>query len=170
MGFHFLFPGCGEITSLRFATNRETGEFRGFGHVEFDSVESAQKAFELAGSDLGGRPVRLDFAANRDGGGGGRGGGFGGRGGGRGGFGGRGGGGFGGRGGGFGGRGGGFGGRGGGRGGFGGRGGGRGGFGGRGGGRGGFGGRGGGRGGRGGGPGAAAKGAIQTFQGKKMTF
>lgn len=65
--------------------------------MTFFSVEDAKKAFEtLNGSDLDGRPVRLDFAKPRDSnGGGGRGGARGGRGGARG----RGGGGRGGRGG-----------------------------------------------------------------------
>jgi nucleolin len=71
--------------------------------VTFNSVEDAKSAFNaLNGSDLAGRPVRLDFAKPRDSNGGGRGGrggfgggrggargrGGGGRGGGRGGFGG----------------------------------------------------------------------------------
>lgn len=149
---------CGQIISVRFATDRETGEMRGFGHIDFDSVEAATAAVALAGTDVCGRPIRVDFAAPRGEGGGGRGGG-------RGGFGDRGG-----RGGGFGGRGGGFGGRGG----FGDRGGRGGGFGGRGGGRGGFGdrgGRGGGFGGRGGRGGFSdRKEGIKEFQGKKMAF
>ena len=115
------FAECGEIFSVRIATDRETGAPRGFGHIEFADLESSAKAVALAGTPLNGRPVRVDYAGQRaEGGGGGRGGGrggFGGDRGGRGGFGGRGGGrgGFGDRGG----RGGGFrGGRGGARGGF----------------------------------------------------
>jgi nucleolin len=147
--------------SVRFATDRETGEFRGFGHVEFEDVDAAKKAVAMSGTDVLGRAIRIDFAAPRaPPGEGGRGGGFGGgRGGGRGG-------GFGGgRGGGFGGgRGGGFGGgRGGGRGGGFGGGRGGGGFGGRGGG-----GRGGG--GRGGRGGFDRKEGIKPFEGTKMTF
>jgi nucleolin len=154
-----VFGECGEIARVRIATDRETGQPRGFGHIEFAEVDGAKAAVALAGTPINGRAVRVDFAAAREGGGGG-GGGFGG--GGRGGFGGRGGG-----------RGG-FGGDRGGRGGFGGRGGGRGGFGGRGGGRGGFGGDRGGRGGFGGGRGGfnKAKGTIASGApgGKKMSF
>lgn len=116
------FNKCGDINSVRIATDRETGQPRGFGHIEFAEVSAATKAVEMAGTMVSGRAIRVDFAGARPAGGAGGDRGFGG---------GRGGG-FGGRGGGFGGgRGGGFGGRGGGRGGFGGgRGGGRGGFGG----------------------------------------
>ncbi len=127
------FDGCGDIISVRIATDKETGAPRGFGHLEFSDVEAAKAAMQRNGSDVAGRSIKLDYAAARAPGGGGGGGFGGGRGGGRGGFGGGFGGGRGG-GGGFGGgrgggRGGGFGGgRGGGRGGFGG--GGRGGFGG----------------------------------------
>ncbi len=124
------FESCGDIVSVRIATDRETGKPRGFGHLEFADVDGAKKAMDMNGTEVAGRNIKMDYAAARTGGGGGgggggfggggRGGGFGGgRGGGRGGGfgGGRGGGG---RGGGFGGRGGGRGGFGGGRGGFGG--------------------------------------------------
>ena len=94
---------CENITSCRIATDRETGKSRGFGYIEFADAESAQAAMEaLNGKVIDGRPIRLDFAAerppspeggNRGGFGGSRGGrgDFGGRGGSRGGFGGRGG-------------------------------------------------------------------------------
>ena len=72
------FGACGEITRVRIATDRETGAPRGFGHLEFSDVEGAKAAVALAGTPLNGRPVRVDFAAERDpnsgGGGGGRGG------------------------------------------------------------------------------------------------
>eukprot|EP00036_Acanthoecidae_sp_10tr_P011140 CAMPEP_0182925860 /NCGR_PEP_ID=MMETSP0105_2-20130417/10701_1 /TAXON_ID=81532 ORGANISM="Acanthoeca-like sp., Strain 10tr" /NCGR_SAMPLE_ID=MMETSP0105_2 /ASSEMBLY_ACC=CAM_ASM_000205 /LENGTH=330 /DNA_ID=CAMNT_0025063727 /DNA_START=26 /DNA_END=1014 /DNA_ORIENTATION=+ len=43
-------------TNCRVATDRNTGEPRGFGHVSFGTVEEAQKAMDtLAGSDLKGR-------------------------------------------------------------------------------------------------------------------
>ena len=133
------FSEYGSIKSVRRPTDRESGRPKGFGYVEFEDIESAKQAHEgLAGQEIAGRAIRLDFSQPRDDNGGGRGG----------------------RGGGFGG------GRG--RGGFdGGRG--RGGFDrGRGGGR----GRGGdrGRGGRGGGRGGPRTGAIQAFQGKKISF
>ena len=112
-----FFNEAANVKSLRLPTDKDTGDFKGFGYVSFHSVEDAKAAFEaLNGGFIDNRPIRLDYSQPRPE----RTGGFGG---------GRGGGGFGGRGGGFGG------GRGGGGGGFGGRGG----RGGRGGGRGGFG-------------------------------
>ena len=112
-----------------------------YGHIEFAETEATDAAVKMAGTDIIGRPVRVDYANDKrqsfGGGGGGRGGG--GRGGGRGGFG-------------SGDRG-----RGGGRGGFGG--------GGRGGGRGGFGGRGGSS-----STLHKKSGGIADFAGKKITF
>jgi len=133
------FTGAEELSDVRIMYGQD-GQSRGFGYVEFGSVESATKALDFNGTDVDGRALKLDYAPEKGQGGGGGGGGFGGgRGGGRGGFGGgRGGrGGFGGDRGGRGGYGGGRGGDRGGRGGFGGRGG----RGGRGGDRGGFSGR-----------------------------
>lgn len=75
------FAECGEITNVRFAEDRETGEFRGFGHVEFAETESTDKALGMAGSDIMGRACRVDYANDRRAGGGeggGRGGGGGG--------------------------------------------------------------------------------------------
>ncbi|KAG9995522.1 RNA-binding domain-containing protein, partial [Aureobasidium melanogenum] len=78
------FSEYGSINSIRLPTDRETGAPKGFGYVEFGSVDEAKAALEgLNGADVDGRNIRLDFAAPRDNNGGG--GGFGGRGGGRGG-------------------------------------------------------------------------------------
>ncbi|KAJ8601761.1 hypothetical protein CTAYLR_006764 [Chrysophaeum taylorii] len=80
------FQDCGQILSIRFAMDRDTNEFKGFGHIDFDSAEAATKAVALGGTDVFGRPIRCDFATNKrkDVGGGGRGRGGGGGGGGRG--------------------------------------------------------------------------------------
>ena len=79
-----VFGECGEIKMVRFSTDRETGDFKGYGHVEFFDSEATDKAVELAGTDIMGRAVRVDFANERrqSFGGGGRGGGRGGGGGG----------------------------------------------------------------------------------------
>ncbi len=73
------FEGCGEIKEIRFSEDRETGRFKGFGHVEFVDTMSTDKAVALAGQDVAGRPIRVDFAAvkerkpfNAGGGGGGK--------------------------------------------------------------------------------------------------
>jgi nucleolin len=107
-----LFSEQGSILGIRLPTDPESGRPKGFGYIQFGSIEEAKAAHgALNGEELEGRSIRLDFSTPRpprEGGGFG-----GGRGGGRGGFGGRGGGGRGGgrgRGGFGGGRGGGFGG------------------------------------------------------------
>lgn len=112
-----VFADFGDVSSVRLPTDKETGRPKGFGYIEFSSIEGAQAAVAAGGPEatgegvvVEGRTVRLDYSQPRDqssgGGGGGRGGFGGGRGGARGGGmrgGGRGGGFGGGRGGGFGG-------------------------------------------------------------------
>ncbi|KAL3897489.1 MAG: hypothetical protein SGCHY_003380 [Lobulomycetales sp.] len=104
-----LFSEHGSIVKVRLPCDRDSGKLKGFGYVQFSSLEESKAACTaINGSKFGGRTVRIDYAGEkgtsvRGGRGGGRGGsrgGFGGRGGGRGGFGARGGGrgGFGGRG------------------------------------------------------------------------
>jgi len=80
------FGQYGDLISVRFPTDRETGEFKGFGYVQFDNINNAKAAVAgLNGVKLAGRPLRLDYAADRpDRNGAGNGGGRGGRGGGRG--------------------------------------------------------------------------------------
>lgn len=79
------FAEHGSILGVRLPTDPESGRPKGFGYVQFSSVDEARSAFQaLNGADLGGRSMRLDFSSPRqNSGGGGRGGG--GRGGGRGG-------------------------------------------------------------------------------------
>jgi nucleolin len=81
-----LFGTCGEVVHVRLPTDRETGELKGFGFVEFSDPSAKDKAAELDGSEAAGGWLKVD--TNPGGGGassGGRGGGFGGRSGGRGG-------------------------------------------------------------------------------------
>ncbi len=78
-----IFQAHGEITDAIVLTDRETGRSRGFGFVEFASPEDADRAIKaLDGTEVDGRPMRVneaqERAPRRDGGGGG---GFGGRGG-----------------------------------------------------------------------------------------
>ncbi len=68
------FSACGAVSSVRIANDYETGRSKGFGHVEFESTESVDAAVAMAGSEVAGRQIRVDYAgasASREGGGGG---------------------------------------------------------------------------------------------------
>lgn len=70
-----LFAPYGEITELAMIMDRETGRPKGFAFVTFASQQAAEKALEQNGRDLGGRPLKVNMAMERDSrGGGGRGG------------------------------------------------------------------------------------------------
>ncbi len=45
------FAPCGKILSLRLPKWHDSGRLRGYGHIEFETVESANKAFELDGEN-----------------------------------------------------------------------------------------------------------------------
>jgi nucleolin len=61
-----FFKDCGEVSSIRWLEDKETGQFKGCGFVEFaDPEASLDKAAELNGKELLGRTVRLDFATPR---------------------------------------------------------------------------------------------------------
>jgi len=64
------------VSGVRIACDRETGDPKGFGHVEFADAASVDKAMEKCGSKLDGRNIRLDYSGAKTGGagGGGRGG------------------------------------------------------------------------------------------------
>ena len=97
-GLKAAFAAYGEVTSARVVTDRMTGRSKGFGFVEMPNAEQAEAAIAaLNGSEMDGRPIRVNQSQpkpqeDRRGGRGGFGGGRGGRGGfgggGRGGFGG----------------------------------------------------------------------------------
>jgi RNA recognition motif-containing protein len=70
-----LFSAYGEISELSMIRDRETGQPKGFAFVTFSSQQAAEKALEQNGRDLGGRPLKVSIAVERDSrGGGGRGG------------------------------------------------------------------------------------------------
>ena len=79
-GLKAAFAAYGEVTSARVVTDRETGRSKGFGFVEMPNREEAQKAVDaLNGSELDGRPIRVNESnpkprEDRDRRGGGRGG------------------------------------------------------------------------------------------------
>ena len=69
-----LFSTYGDITDIALIMDRETGRPKGFGFVTFATQAAAEAALELDGRDLGGRPLKVNVAMQRDnrGGGGGR--------------------------------------------------------------------------------------------------
>ncbi len=74
-----LFAPFGSVESAAVITDRETGRSRGFGFVEIDSADGADRAIsELDGKDFDGRPLRVNEAQEKRRGGGGGGGGGGG--------------------------------------------------------------------------------------------
>lgn len=61
-----LFSQFGEVHSVKFINDRETGRFRGFGFVEMDD-ESADEAIEkLNDTTFGGRMIRVNEANERE--------------------------------------------------------------------------------------------------------
>jgi RNA recognition motif-containing protein len=70
------FSQVGEVTEAKLVIDRETGRSRGFAFVVMGSDADAQKAIsQLDGTDLDGRPLRVNIAEERKprSGGGGRG-------------------------------------------------------------------------------------------------
>ncbi|KAG0050704.1 hypothetical protein BGZ89_003758, partial [Linnemannia elongata] len=59
------FTECGEIISVRLPTDRETGQAKGFGYIQFGSIDQAKAAIAWNGTDLAGRPCRLDYAGKK---------------------------------------------------------------------------------------------------------
>ena len=79
-----MFSKFGAVISATIVTDKYSGQSKGFGFVEMENDEDAQKAIqELNGNNLGGRTIGVSVARPRedrprDGGGFNRGGGFGG--------------------------------------------------------------------------------------------
>lgn len=64
---HELFSQHGEVASAKTISDRETGRPRGFGFVEFENDEEAEKAIKaLDGSDFGGRKIFVNEARPRE--------------------------------------------------------------------------------------------------------
>ena len=56
----------GTVTGVRLPTDMETGQPKGFGYVEFGSVEEATEAFNnMKGAAICGRPIRVDYSTPR---------------------------------------------------------------------------------------------------------
>jgi nucleolin len=61
-----FFKDCGEVSSIRWLTDKESGQFKGCGFVEFSDPDSSlDKAAKLNGKDCCGRAIRIDFSAPR---------------------------------------------------------------------------------------------------------
>lgn len=57
------FGEFGAVESVKIITDRETQRSKGFGFIEMDSEDGAQKAIEgLNGKELFGRPLKIDLA------------------------------------------------------------------------------------------------------------
>ena len=65
-----LFAQHGTVESVSLITDRDTGRPRGFGFVEMSRADASRAIQNLNGKDLGGRPLRVNEAQERSGGGG----------------------------------------------------------------------------------------------------
>ena len=65
------FSQHGTVHSVALINDRETGRPRGFGFVEMDDDAAMTAMQNLAGKDMGGRPLRVNEAQERRSGGGG---------------------------------------------------------------------------------------------------
>mmetsp|Transcript_22071 Transcript_22071/g.43865 ORF Transcript_22071/g.43865 Transcript_22071/m.43865 type:complete len:371 (+) Transcript_22071:35-1147(+) len=57
--------GCGDIKAIRWLTDKQSGEFKGCGFIEFYDSESVDNFIKKNGHDLLGRSIRLDYSAPR---------------------------------------------------------------------------------------------------------
>jgi RNA recognition motif-containing protein len=64
-GLQEYFTSCGEIWTVRVATDRD-GRVKGFAHIEFSDTKAVDEAVKLAGQSFMGRKMRIDYAAGRD--------------------------------------------------------------------------------------------------------
>ena len=60
-----MFEKHGKVPSVDVLMDRETGRSRGFGFVEMDDADAAKAIEKLNGTDLGGRPLRVNEARER---------------------------------------------------------------------------------------------------------
>ena len=61
-----LFAAYGEVVSVKFINDRETGRFRGFGFVEMDDAAAAEAVRGLNGKEVGGRSLKVNEAQERE--------------------------------------------------------------------------------------------------------
>ncbi len=65
-----VFAVHGTVTEVKIPIDRTTGRVRGFAFVTFDDPQAAQKALALDGTELNGRPIRVNIAEEKKSGGG----------------------------------------------------------------------------------------------------
>jgi RNA recognition motif-containing protein len=61
-----LFAQYGEITEAIVINDRDTGRSKGFGFVTFTNEADAQKALEMNGKEVDGRPIVVNIARPRE--------------------------------------------------------------------------------------------------------
>ena len=65
--FRELFESCGEVTSAKIITDRDTGRSKGFGFVEMANKAEGQEAINtLNGKELSGRAIVVNEARPRE--------------------------------------------------------------------------------------------------------
>ena len=69
-----MFTKFGTPDSARVITDRDTGQSKGFGFVEFSNADEAKQAMSLNGTEFGGRSLTVNEARPKNEGGGGGGG------------------------------------------------------------------------------------------------
>ena len=70
-GLTQLFAECGPIVSATVIMDKFSGRSKGFGFVEFETVEAANSALKFDQSTLDGRQIRVNLAKEQTPGGGG---------------------------------------------------------------------------------------------------
>ena len=60
-----MFSPYGNVESVKLITDRETGRPRGFGFVEMAPSDANNAIQALNGTDMGGRPLRINQAQER---------------------------------------------------------------------------------------------------------
>jgi RNA recognition motif-containing protein len=61
-----LFEKHGSVQSVKLVNDRETGRPRGFGFVEMDSGDAQTAIQQVNGFEMGGRPLRVNEARERE--------------------------------------------------------------------------------------------------------
>lgn len=60
------FGTCGEIESIHLVRDKETGQCKGFGYINFKNENSVMLALKLDGTEIMKRPVRVKPYVNND--------------------------------------------------------------------------------------------------------